>query len=115
METVSGLLTTALAIVALATLAGLGLMRGTVTNLRENLGDARAEIADKDRRLTALEKSDKQHQSELEALRRVVTGEVHWVALGETLDHHHSEAKGHWERDEATLNEILTELRRGRT
>lgn len=83
------LLTTALSVVSIATLAGLGLLRGTVTNLRENLKDARDEIADKERRLTEAETANAVQKADLEALTRVVTGEVHWIAMGDKLDEHH--------------------------
>jgi chromosome segregation ATPase len=92
----SSLLSTALSIVAVATLAGLGLLRGTVTTLRENLRDARDEINDKERRLNEAlsrlaeaETKIKTQASDLDALARVVTGEAHWVALGQRLEEHH--------------------------
>lgn len=113
MDDFSGMLSTALGILSIATLAGLGLMRGTVTNLRESLADARAEIADLDRRHEADEKKVTDLTNDVAALQRTVTGEVHWIALGETLDHHHDEAKKHWEADEKMLADILAELRGG--
>lgn len=93
----SGLLNTALTIVAIATLAGLGLLRGTVTNLREQLADERAaRAADRqqradDERESALFKTNAETriaslESDALALQRVVTGEIHWIALGERLE-----------------------------
>lgn len=83
---IGSLLTTALSIISIATLAGLGLLRGTVTNLRESLKDAREDIADKDRRHFDDENTIHRQKSDLEALARVVTGEAHWVALGDKMD-----------------------------
>lgn len=114
----SNLLTTALGVLALATAAGLGLVRSNVTILRENLKDAREEIADKDRRHTEFETRTATQIAELEAkllakgadldaLSRVVTGEAHWVALGETLDVHHAAAEQHWETIEALITSLL--------
>ena len=106
------LLSTGLAIVSIATLAGLGLLRGTVTNLREQLRDERDSNSslrtsrDEDRKLLEQQKKD------LDALARVVTGEVHWTALGHKLDEHHDEARAYWTRAEQQTDEILTELRR---
>lgn len=117
MHSLGGLLETALAIISIATLAGLGLMRGDTIRLRENLKDAREEISDKDRRLTEAEAQiDKQatqirgQAHDLEALGRVVTGEAHWIAIGEKLDNHHREAKAHWENDERLLGDISRRL-----
>lgn len=92
-----GLLSTALAIVAIATLAGLGLLRGTVTNLREQLRDERdARAADRQQRAddevdhakfkAETETRIAQLEADNSALQRVVTGEVHWVAISDRLE-----------------------------
>lgn len=112
MEDFMRLLTVALAIVSIATLAGLGLLRGVVTGLRENLKDARDEIADKDRRLSAAEATVVRLTNDLDALGRVVTGEAHWVAIGSKLDEHHSEASEHWANGESLLADIRDRLPR---
>lgn len=112
-EDLGNLLSTAMGVMALASLAGVGLMRGTVTALRENLDDARKDNADVDRRL-AIETREReaaqaevaQLRVELGALGRVVTGEAHWVAIGQTLDTHHEEAQNHWLVGEGLLTEI---------
>lgn len=105
-------LAAALGIVSIATLAGLGFMRGTVINLREQLSDARGETKalkesrDEASRQIATLKTD------LAALTRVVTGEAHWVSIGHKLDEHHDAAMSHWDTGEQTLGQILDELRR---
>lgn len=83
---VNGLLTTALSIVAIATLAGLGLLRGTVTNLRDNLKDARDEITDKDRRLLEAEKTIATQKADLEATQRLAMREDKIDALSAKFD-----------------------------
>lgn len=92
-----GLLSTALAIVAIATLAGLGLLRGTVTNLREQLKDEReARAADRQQKAdddieNAKYRADTTAQlarqdAEIAGLQRIVTGEVHWVAIEQRIE-----------------------------
>lgn len=113
MDSIGNLLALALAIVSIATLAGLGLQRGTVTNLREQLKDAREEIAalktgrTEDRAATEVLKND------LSALQRVVTGEVHWLAIGHQMDDHHKAATEHWQAELMILTEMRDLLRMG--
>ncbi len=92
-----GLLSTALAIVAIATLAGLGLLRGTVTNLREQLKDER-EARESDRRQRADDeiehakfKADAEAriatlEADIAAYKRLVTGETHWTAIEQRIE-----------------------------
>lgn len=101
-------------ILVISSLAGLGLMRGTIVNLRENLADARAEIADKDRRITQLETDRTVDRGDLDALRRVVTGEAHWTAIEQKLEQHHDAAVHHWQADEELLGMILQSLNAGK-
>lgn len=104
------LLSVGLAIISIATLAGLALMRTNLVTLRESLADARGEIDDKDRRLKGIEADRDRIKTDLAALTRVVTGEAHWVAIGRKLDNHHREAMAHWRTDEDTLMNILRAL-----
>jgi uncharacterized protein HemX len=114
----STLLSTALVVVTLATAGGFGLMRGRVTNLREDLADTRATNAElrterlEDRALIDTLRAERDtDRVQLDALAKVVTGEVHWTALGEHLDQHHSEAREHWTRAEDNTTEMLDALR----
>ena len=116
-DTLGNFLQLALTVLTLTSLAGLGLMRGTVTTLREALTDARGEIADKGRRLTETEteitrlKAKVNSQThDLEAMGRLIRGESYWTELGEKLDSHHSEAKTHWQADERKLDTIARNL-----
>lgn len=95
--------------------AGLaGLSWGVVRTLRETARDLRDRVGD----LEDARESDKRereaeqvkHQAELTQLKRrqtelsaenatlakLVTGEVHWVALTHLLEEHHTEASAHW-------------------
>lgn len=110
MDEFSRLLTVALAIVSIATLAGLGLLRGVVTSLRERLKDSDEELARKERRLAEAEAKVLRLETDLAALGRVVTGEAHWVAIGQKLDDHHSAAETHWAADETLLADIRDRL-----
>jgi hypothetical protein len=97
LEHLGALFSTAMSLVALATFTGLALQRSTVTRLREQLQDADAEVA----RIKASRAEDQAEAAEFRAdtetriaqleadnaaLQRVVTGEVHWVALGQRLE-----------------------------
>lgn len=106
----SSLLSTGLAVLSISTLAGLGLLRGTVTNLREQLKDARDEIKSlKDGRDEA-KTENAVLTADLEALKRVVTGEVHWVTLEHQLEEHHNESESHWITTEQLLIRIRDSL-----
>lgn len=87
-----------------------GLMFSTQKVLREANSDykARNEQLEAQIREQAVELA--QVKADLSALGRVVTGEVHWKALAETLDQHHAEAAEHWQTDERLLAQILNRL-----
>lgn len=107
----TNLLTFALGLISIATLTGLGLTRGLVINLREQLAEERASKNEM-RAERAEDRAEISRQKvQLEALAKVVTGEVHWTAVGEALDKHHDEARAHWKRSEAGGASMLTAIR----
>lgn len=101
-----------LAVVSVGTLTGLGLLRGVVTNLREQLHDERELNASLRLRRTEDEAAIAQLQTDLNALGRVVTAEAHWIAVSEALETHHNAVTGHWEAAAAHWRDELTLLRR---
>lgn len=118
-EDLGRLLNVVLAVVSVGALGGVGYVRGRIGDLRDQLKDARDEIADLDRRLTKVTAERDQTANDLDALSRVVTGEAHWVAigqkaeeLGDKLDVHHTEAEVHWGKDEQLLQGILDAIKR---
>lgn len=120
------LLSTASVVIALALAAGLGLQRSVVITLRETRDDAlteaelmknqrdeaRQEVKAKDLALAAKDVLLQQKDSEITLLARTVTGEVHWQAISEMLDHHHETAEVHWKRVEVLCADLLAELQR---
>lgn len=113
-ENLGDFLSVALTIVALATLAGYGLLRGNVQNLREQLKDEREARASLSGRFDASEKENVELRSKVRVLEGIVTGEVHWVALGTQLDEHHTEAREFWthaQRHQSTQEQLLVEIR----
>jgi predicted nucleic acid-binding Zn-ribbon protein len=107
------------AVVSVATGAGYGLQRGRVVSLREDLSDAREKIAEQRDEIDDLKEDRatdratiKKQAGDISVLQRVVTGEVHWQAISEMLDHHHETAEKHWNNTEDSIREILHELRR---
>lgn len=111
MDGLQALISIGLGIVAIFTLAGLGLLRGTVTGLRESLDDERKTSAS----LRTQREEDRtkiaQLQTDLAALGRVVTGEAHWIAIGDALAEHNTRAAAHWTTEQGLLSEIRDELR----
>ena len=102
------LLSTASVIVALATFAGLALQRGIVVGLRERVADLTSENVD----LKTGRAEDKTRIHDLEAVVKIATGEVHWQAISDVLEHHHKTAEDHWKTERAALDEIREILRR---
>ena len=98
-------------IVALTTLAGLGLLRGTVIGLREQVRDERDLSASLRTRHAEDAQKIGQLSTDLAALGRVVTGEAHWIAIGQQLDLHHASAAEHWTEQRVLLTEIRDNLR----
>jgi hypothetical protein len=107
-------LSTSLTITSVGSLAGVGLMTGTLKNLRARLSDYDKEVEEKDRRNADDRAELAQVKTRLDALQRVVTGEAHWVKLGQVLDQHHEQAVQHWATDEQLLQQILDRLGRDR-
>lgn len=110
MEDLGRLLSIALAVVSIATLAGMGLLVGRVGALRSNLKDSDDELARTVRRLTDSEARVEVLEHALDELGRVITGEAHLVALEGKLDDHHTAAETHWRNDEDLLREIRDRL-----
>jgi chromosome segregation ATPase len=110
MEDLGRLLSIALAVVSIATLAGMGLLVGRVGALRSNLKESDDELERTVRRLTNSEARVEVLEHALEELGRMVTGEAHLVALEGKLDDHHTAAEIHWQTDETLLREIRDRL-----
>lgn len=108
------LLSIGLTVSTVATLAGLGLLRGTVTNLREQLRDERDLAGSLRQRLTEADSRLEVLSNDLNALGRVVTGEAHWIAIGQQLDQHHDEARAHWQVEAQLLRDVLDALKASR-
>lgn len=87
---------TAATIVALGSFAGLGLMRGTLSNLRESNTDLRSRVADleKDRAEDRAELAEVKGENRL--LKSMMTGRVEWSAIGDQLEDHHRQALVQW-------------------
>jgi hypothetical protein len=112
-DSLGNFLQVASGILVITSLAGLGLMRATVVNLRESLADLRSEVADKDRQNADMKADRARDKADLEALKRIVTGEDQLLAISEKLDTHHAAAITHWEADEELLGRVLQALNSG--
>ncbi len=94
-------------------LAGCALLFGVQTTLRANNGDLKDRVAileaeqkvDKET-IAAQSKQISAHQGEIETFSKVITGEVHLVAITDLLSEHHAQAVAQWEG----INEVLTHI-----
>lgn len=100
---ISELLTTALAILTLAFGAGLGFMRGTVTNLRGRLDDADKAVARSDRELAKCQLAQAEDhatiaslQAKVAMLEGVVRHDEQWQTLIDLVSTHHAAAETWW-------------------
>lgn len=107
------------AVLVITSFVGFGLMRIRVLDLKERLAECREEIADQDREISKLKAGRAEDKAEItkqshdiDALRRTVTGEEHWVELTQMVARLHAEAKSHWTAFEDLLGRILQALRR---
>lgn len=98
-------------IIALGSFAGLALQRGIVVGLREQVGDQKTRIDFLENGRTEDKATIARQTSDIAALQRVVTGEVHWTAISDLLDHHHKAATENWREAHSLLTEIRDDVR----
>ena len=114
-----GILTTILTVATIIACAVTGLTVGTVRTLRDSNNDLRGRVKDlednraADQALIATQKAD------LDALGRVVTGEVHWKAQSEQLlslttqvVQLQQEARQHWTTEQFRWETLTTGISR---
>ena len=89
-------------------------LRASNTDLRERVKELSDELKNAEVKIAS-------QSSEIEALRRVVTGEAHLVAIADLLDLHHKEALRVWRELEKvvthtdkTMDQILAAMRNPR-
>lgn len=98
-------------------LGGCALLFGVQTTLRANNGDLKDRVsileaeqtADKTK-IAAQAAQILAHQGELTALSKVVTGEVHLVAITDLLTEHHAQAVREWHEVNTVLTRIDTTM-----
>lgn len=95
-----------LSVITLATAAGVGFQRGKIAKLRGDVTEATDRADRLEKALIDARADLATTQTDLAALGRVVTGEAHWIAIGEQLDHHHKEAMQQWQRERDALERI---------
>jgi uncharacterized protein HemX len=111
MGDLGGLLNIALSIVAVATLAGYGFVRGRIKQLEQRAESAEREETALRTRLAAAEANLGTCQADLKALSRVVTNEVHILALKELLETYHGENKEQWGEAMTVWRDLLDAYR----
>lgn len=104
------------ATVGLLIVGGLLILVYGVVQTQKSTIEARGQrVDDLEKEVARLTAQVAQTAAENQVLRSVTTGEVHWRAIGEQLEHHHEEAQRHWGRDEELLEEIRDVIRRRQT
>lgn len=95
------------------------LLLSVTTTLRASNGDLRDRVTDLEREQAVDKTLIASQQSDLDALRRVVTGEVQLAAITDLLEHHHRAATTAWHAVEGkidglnpSLETILAEIKR---
>lgn len=83
-------------IFALASAAGLGLMRGTLGNLRASNEDLRARVSDLEKDRVEKTAALAEVSSENRTLKAMVTGKVEWTAISDQLEEHHRQSLASW-------------------
>lgn len=101
-----------LSVITLATAAGVGFQRGKIAKLRGDVTEAEERATRLERTLTETRTELALARTDLQALGRVVTGEAHWIAIGDQLETHHTEAMQHWEGEQSTLERIALAVER---
>lgn len=114
-------LNTAVAVVAIATLAGLGFLQGKQKRLRQDLTDEEHRHqktldreAEANAKVLALTATVQQHAAKIETLEQQVSAKAEWElvisrleVLGQALMDHNEAVREHWSTEEALLREAL--------
>lgn len=86
------------------------LLLSVTTTLRASNGDLRDRVTD----LEAEQKIDKSlinsQKADLDALRKIVTGEVQLAAITDLLEHHHQAAVTAWQSVEGKIDQLAPSL-----
>lgn len=104
--------TAASTIVALSGISAWAVQRDSLKVVREQNGDLRADVADKDRRHEEDQRRINKMLADIEALRGLVTNEVLVQAISDLLDHHHRRSEEQWGEEQEILREIRDRGRR---
>lgn len=124
-EQLGGLGQTALAIIALAAMAGFGLQRGHTKNLESRLTEERTQVDRLTTRVNELESSDVKKTTEIANLRSLKTNEAvlsnvadeltaidgRLSKFGERLEDHNTAATTHWEKQREQLADLIEATR----
>lgn len=113
MPDLAGLVNVVFPVFTIAALAACALLYSVQTTLRANNGDLkeRVGILEAEQKLdhekiAAQAKQITAHQSEIETFSKIVTGEVHLVAITDLLTAHHDQAVKEW----TVINGVLTRI-----
>lgn len=100
-------------IFALASAAGLGLMRGQLQLLRDSRDDLQTRVTILETERTTIRTELTEVKSENKLLNAMVTGKVEWTAISDQLEEHHRQALASWKNIGDRLDVIHTDLSGG--
>lgn len=98
----------------LASAIGLGLMRGTLGNLRSSNDDLRSRVADLEKNRTEDRAELAEVAAENKTLKAMLTGKVEWTAISDQLEEHHRQSLASWKRLGDGIKQIHLDLTRGK-
>ena len=103
---ISGILLGVFGLIATVAAMLAAVIWGNVQGLRSANADLRLRVTDLESSNLTLKAENVELKSSLRTLTQNISGEVHWEALSEVLEHHHRDAIQHWEKETGAITDM---------